>query len=164
MNGWVILGILSGVLFIRMVIIPALRGKTIQQKQQIVFNNKMQIVLRIARAENFLIQSNKIPTEEHIDLYYKMHCKKFEIDHGDDWTTYENQPMDIEKFKKNALTLDNGGGYRYIIAMTMDMFVGFPPNTQMSRFNNYYEMVLSWEEMEAFLTDIEKEMKPNDGI
>jgi hypothetical protein len=94
-----------------------------------------------------------IPTDDEIMKYYKMYCKKWQIDNADEWTTYT--PMDYEEFEKKCKTPtkivkpkeDEGfgfmvaGGYLYMIGKTCDAFMGFPPNQVLMRYKDYARMV-----------------------
>lgn len=92
-----------------------------------------------------------IPSEAEILKYYKMYCKKWELDNADVWTTH--QPMEFEDFEKNCKTptqihKPNGnfgfmvsGGYMYMISKTCDAFVGFPPNQVLMRYRDYERLI-----------------------
>lgn len=109
--------------------------------------------------ENKLLQSKDIPTDEHILLYYKMYCKKFEIKYQDTWITDNVQPMIFEEWEKRAkektemtevksgIGIVKTGGYQFMIPMTCDLMVGMPPNQVYLRNYDYRKMVE--EEMEG---------------
>lgn len=94
-----------------------------------------------------------IPTDEEILKYYKMYCKKWEIDNSDEWTTL--QPMQFDEFEKKCQTPTKivqpkendkfgfmvSGGYMYMISKTCDAFMGFPPNQVLMRYTDYAKMV-----------------------
>lgn len=98
------------------------------------------------------IESDDIPTDDEIGLYYLMYLKKFELDREDDWSVEE--PMSSEKFEKQVKSLtetinENGetitivipGGYRWMISKTVDAFIGFPPNCGYQRYVDYEKLV-----------------------
>ena len=94
-----------------------------------------------------------IPTDEEILKYYKMYCKKWEMDNADEWTTLK--PMEFDEFEKKCKTPTKiikpkedsnfsfmaSGGYYYMISKTCDAFMGFPPNQVLMRFTDYAAMV-----------------------
>lgn len=93
-----------------------------------------------------------LPTDEEILLYYKMYCKKFELDNQDTWTTLEPMPFEewekhakskteVHKFKDSDFGFWKGGGYQFIIPHTMDTMIGFPPNHSYHRYHDYKGMV-----------------------
>lgn len=88
-------------------------------------------------AEVGLLDPNKEPTDDDIQLYYKMYKKKWELDHKDQWITDHIKPMTFEEFEEGA----KREKFLFLERMTCDMFVGFPPNTQMIRCNDYKAMV-----------------------
>jgi hypothetical protein len=109
--------------------------------------------LKKSREETEKLRSGEIPSDEDIEKYYKMYCKKFEIDNKDQWTTRE--PMSFEKFEKEAKTLpedtDLGDGmklhkregWEFLIAQTSDSFMFDPKTGQstMMRFTDYESMI-----------------------
>ena len=96
--------------------------------------------------ETNLMNSGEIPSDEDIDKYYKMYCKKFELDNRDQWNTAE--PMSFEfwtKCAKNDFEEEQFGnvGWKFMIAKTSDMF-SFDPSTgqsTMMRFRDYEELI-----------------------
>lgn len=98
-------------------------------------------------------EPNAIPTDEEILQYYKMYCKKWELDNADEWTTLK--PMEFDEFEKKCKSPTTvikpkedvgfafmvAGGYQYMIGKTCDAFVGFPPNQVMMRYRDYASMV-----------------------
>ena len=81
------------------------------------------------------LRSGEIPPDTEILMYYKMHLKKLEIEARNTWSAEE--PISFEEWEKNAKTED---GWRYIIGMTSDAFVGIPV-TEFQRFHDYRAMV-----------------------
>ena len=85
------------------------------------------------------MESDDIPTDDEIGLYYLMYLKKFELDRVDDWSVEE--PISLEKFEKmsktptetiheegETITIQILGGYRWMITKTVDAIIGFPPD------------------------------------
>lgn len=101
--------------------------------------------------ESKLLKSKETPTAEHILKYYKMYLAKDALEKQDMWTTKE--PMSFEKWEATAKTptktvmisndmgFQTSGGYQFLISMTCDAMVGFPPNQQYLRYNDYAAMV-----------------------
>ena len=105
----------------------------------------------LTEEEMKLLQSNDIPTDEHILKYYKMYCKKFEM--TDVWTTII--PMTFDEFEEKAkrptkvihpkegdsFSFMIAGGYQYIIRKTCDVFIGIAPYQTMLRNVDYAKLV-----------------------
>jgi hypothetical protein len=108
--------------------------------------------------ETRLMNGKEIPSDEDIDKYYRMYCKKFELDNKNQWTTLK--PIPFEEFEKKAkvapsqekIPMDDGkeqlvinkrGGWSYLISMTSDMFSFDPVSGQstMMRFRDYESMI-----------------------
>ena len=96
--------------------------------------------------ETKLMQENEIPDDESISKYYKMYCKKFELDNADRWNTAE--PMSWEQWKREAKGDPDSDQFfrvrwQFMIAMTSDMFTMNPQTGQssMMRFRDYEKMV-----------------------
>jgi len=80
---------------------------------------------------------SKKPTDEQVNLYYKMYLKKRECD--DEWTTHE--PIILNEFKLLK--------HEIMYAMSCDAFMGgFNSPPTMIRFNNYESMVKKEEKNE----------------
>jgi len=107
--------------------------KTKELGKELMLNS----ALKEYKEEMDLINSNKMPTDEDIKLYYKMYLKKCELDHKDEWITYNIQPYTFEEWKKMARTQR----YYFLIAETCDMFIGMYPNVQMIRNIDYRKIV-----------------------
>lgn len=107
----------------------------IRQNRKRDFLNKVMGKLKEKQEEDELVASDKTPTDEHINLYYKMYMKKWELDHVDEWETDLVQPMTFEKFEGEAKKKK----YYFLVASTSDMFIGMPP--VMVRYRNYKKMV-----------------------
>ena len=96
--------------------------------------------------ETELMRENNIPTDENINKYYKMYCKKFEMDNRDQWNTAEPMPFEFwEKCAKNDFEEEQFGRvkWQFMISMTSDSF-SFNPSTgesTMMPFHNYDEMI-----------------------
>ena len=100
-----------------------------------------------------LADLESIPTDDEIMKYYRMYCKKWEMDNADEWTTLN--PMSFDEFEKKCKTPTRivkpkddesfgfmvSGGYRYMIGKTCDAFMGFPPNQVLMRYTDYAAMV-----------------------
>ena len=82
------------------------------------------------------MESDDIPTDEEIELYFNMYLKKFYKDREDEWSV--ELPMSFEEFNKKAKTKteiisEEGdtigimvrGGYKFMIPRTVDAFIGF---------------------------------------
>lgn len=106
-----------------------------RQNEKHAFLNKVKGKLKEKQEEDELVASDKTPTSEHINLYYKMYMKKWELDHVDEWETDLVQPMTFEKFEGEAKKKK----YYFLVASTSDMFIGMPP--VMVRYRNYKKMV-----------------------
>ena len=122
-------------LFYRIVIL-----KTSKEQKRKKMMNDFQKYIKEAATETALINSSEEPTDSDIELYYKMYLKKWELDHANEWTTDNLQPINFETWKQKAKDI-NSGGYRFIISKTMDYFIGFPPNMNMGRYRDYKTMV-----------------------
>ncbi len=98
------------------------------------------------------MESNEIPTDNEIELYYLMYLKKFELDRVDDWSVEE--PMSFVDFEKHSksltetinekgetITIVIPGGYRWMISKTVDAFIGIPPNGIYHRYVDYESLV-----------------------
>jgi len=86
------------------------------------------------------LRSNEIPSDEDILLYYKMYCKKFELDTRDTWTTLK--PMTLDEWESTVKDVDGlVFGWRFMISRTSDVMVGFPPNCTFHRYRDYKAMV-----------------------
>jgi len=106
----------------------------------------------LSKKEIDLMNSIEIPTDEDILKYYKMYCKKFEMDNRDTWTTL--QPMSFDDWEKKAkeptsikgkdgdtIRLMIAGGYLFIISRTCDTMIGMPPNQYYHRYYDYEKMI-----------------------
>lgn len=134
---WIVL--ISIYLFIRIVIVPAINRFNVKQTE---LSKKIIEAIEDDRKETELLQSGKMPTDEHIELYYKMYVKKFELDHEDEWSTQIPEPMSFSEFEKRAkMCLDTVGGYPFIIGSTMDMFMHGPDGNAMMRCRDYRGMI-----------------------
>ena len=100
------------------------------------------------------IESDGIPTDDEIGLYYLMYLKKFELDRNKDDGWSVEEPMSLERFEKQSKSLtetinEDGetitivvpGGYRWMISKTVDAFIGFPPNCIYHRYVDYEKLV-----------------------
>ncbi len=127
-------------------------NKRIKQLQDLGFEIPNRILdPQLSDEELELLKSDETPTEEHIFLYYKMYCKKFELKTQEMWTT--EKPMDYEKWEERAKTKTEihkgkgrfgfmvAGGYQFIIPMTCDSMIGIPPNQTYHRYHDYKRMV-----------------------
>jgi hypothetical protein len=86
------------------------------------------------------LRSTEIPSDEDILLYYKMYCKKFELDTRDTWTTLK--PITLDEWESKVKdTSKSVFGWRYMIPKTSDAMVGFPPNCTFHRYRDYKAMV-----------------------
>lgn len=106
----------------------------------------------LIKKEIDLMNSIEIPNDEDILKYYKMYCKKFEMDNRDVWTTL--QPMSFDDWEKKAKTptailgkeddkfrIMVSGGYLFLISRTCDTMVGIPPNQYYHRYYDYEKMI-----------------------
>jgi hypothetical protein len=103
--------------------------------------------IRESMEETSKLNSDEIPSDDDILKYYKMYCKKLEIDNTDQWTTEE--PMSYENFEKRAkkpkpesedkTIFVERRGWEFLIAMTSDAFMFNPKTGQhtMMRFRKY---------------------------
>ena len=77
------------------------------------------------------MESDDIPTDVEIELYFNMYLKKFYRDREDEWSV--ELPMSFEEFEKKAktltetiheegetITIEIPGGYRWMISKTVD--------------------------------------------
>lgn len=100
---------------------------------------------RKSAEETAKLRSGEMPTDEDIDKYYRMYCKKFELDNRDQWTTLE--PMPFEEFETEAKKEEPDGisrvGWGFLISMTSDAFTFDPGSGQstMMRFRDYESMI-----------------------
>ena len=98
------------------------------------------------------MESDEIPTDVEIELYFNMYLKKFYRDREDEWSV--ELPMSFEEFEKKAktltetiheegetITIEIPGGYRWMISKTVDAFIGFPPNCGYQRYVDYEKLV-----------------------
>lgn len=98
------------------------------------------------------MESDDIPTNEEIELYFNMYLRKFYRDREDEWSV--ELPMSFEEFEKKAQTpteiiSEEGdtigimvrGGYKFMIPQTVDVFIGFPPYTIYHRYVDYEKLV-----------------------
>lgn len=131
------------------------RAKTSQKQLEMMQGIAKSVADGIVKGaeESKLMQENEIPDDESISKYYKMYCKKFELDNANKWNTAEPITFEWwEKCAKNDFEEEQVGGvcWQFMIAMTSDMF-SFDPNTgqaTMMRFRDYEKL-------------IEEEDKPN---
>ena len=89
------------------------------------------------------MESDDIPEDEEIELYFNMYLKKFYKDREDEWSV--ELPMSFEEFNKKAKTkteiISEEGGYKFMIPQTVDAFIGFPPYTTYHRYVDYEKLV-----------------------
>ena len=99
------------------------------------------------------MESDDIPNDEEIELYFKMYLKKFYLDRENEWSV--EVPTSFEEFDERCKTPpttiinENGetisfikpDGYRWMISKTVDAFIGFPPNMVYQRYTNYEKLV-----------------------
>ena len=132
------LGIISGVLLWFLVLRPLLRvyqdDKTVDKIAE-----KWSEAIKESLEETELMNKNEIPTDEHIQLYYKMYLKKDEIRKQGTWTTEE--PLSFEDWEKKAKGNREYDRYKFMIPMTCDAMIGLPPNVSFQRFTDYKRMV-----------------------
>jgi len=145
MSPYIIIILISLFLFYKIVLEP-------ERKRERLLNDPLtKDLLEKSLQESILLKSKEMPTDEHIMKYYKMYCKKWEIDNRDQWTTKEplsyaiwekkaKTPTKITKIRGN-FSLYEFGGYQYIISMTCDAMVGFPPNQIYHRYRDYEDMI-----------------------
>lgn len=134
---------LSGYLFIRLVIAPTLNWYYNQMVE--IQRNALKVEeedIKMVEEENRLLKSHVVPTDEHIEMYYKMYRKKWELDHEDQWETDAVKPMKFEDWEKRAKeNVNTVGGYSFLISHTMDVFIGSCDGGSMMRYRNYREMI-----------------------
>jgi len=102
-----------------------------------IFSDELKKSLEKSAEETMKMKSGETPSDEDIDKYYRMYCKKFELDTEDEWTTAEL--LTFEEFEKDA----KDKGYRFLISMTSDAF-SFDPSTGQSvmwRYIDYESMI-----------------------
>ena len=102
-----------------------------------IFSDELKKSLEKSAEETMKMKSGETPSDEDIDKYYRMYCKKFELDTEDEWTTAEL--LTFEEFEKDA----KDKGYRFLISMTSDAF-SFDPSTGQSimwRHRDYEAMI-----------------------
>lgn len=115
-------------------------------KAQLEFLKEMRKTLLKSAEETGLMNSDKIPSDEDIDKYYRMYCKKFELDNRNQWNTAEPMSFEFwEKCAKDDFEEKQVGrvGWKFMIAKTSDAF-SFDPSTgqsTMMRFRNYEELI-----------------------
>jgi hypothetical protein len=117
-----------------------------------------------------LLKSEETPTDEHIMLYYKMYCQKWDLKTQEMWTT--EKPLSFDHWEKRAkenteIHMGKGnfgfmkaGGYQYIIPMTCDTMIGIPPNQTYHRYHDYQRMVQVKDQQ--FMENLEN-AETNDG-
>ena len=71
-----------------------------------------------------------------------MYLKKWELDHKDLFLTDSIKPIQFKEWEKIAKTMDEYGGYGFIISNTMDVFITMGEQGSMMRCNDYKKMVL----------------------
>lgn len=82
------------------------------------------------------MESDDIPTDEEVELYFNMYLKKFHLDRENEWSV--ETPMPFDKFEEkcktpteiekcDSISLIIPGGYRWMISQTVDSFIGIPP-------------------------------------
>ena len=101
------------------------------------------------------MRSNELPSDEDILLYYKMYCKKWELDNRDVWTTRE--PMSFDQWERDVKDVDDSlryHGWKYMISQTSDAFISDADGHSFIRHNNYKRMVEN--DDEQFIHDIEE--------
>ena len=153
--GWILVSIASAWFFYKWVWKPGLnkmkadwrlekRIKALRGMGFDIPDNMMNPYL--TKDEQKLMDSNETPTDEHIMLYYKMYCKKWDLKTQEMWTT--EQPLALDKWEKRAkekteIHMGKGnfgfmkaGGYQYIIPMTCDAMIGLPPNQSYHRYHD----------------------------
>lgn len=98
-----------------------------------------------------MVESDDIPTDDEIELYFNMYLKKFYLNRENQWSV--ELPMSFEEFEKHSKSLtetinEDGeiiivipGGYRWMISQTVDAFIGFPPNGSYHRYVDYEKLV-----------------------
>jgi hypothetical protein len=130
-----------------------------QTKQTLKILEGMRESLKKSAEETMLLKSNEIPSDEDIDKYYRMYCKKFELDNRDQWNTAEPMTFEFwEKCAKNDFEVEQFGRvkWQFMIAKTSDMF-SFDPSTgqsTMMRFHDYEEMIDENEFENEFTKDL----------
>lgn len=128
--------------------------------------NRVQSEIRHAVLESLeeteRLRSDEIPSDEDILLYYKMYCKKFELDTRDTWTTLK--PMTFDEWNKKVKDTDDRyivNKWQFMISRTSDAMVGFPPNCTFHRYRDYKAMVEA--EDNAFFDRINNESEKQDA-
>jgi hypothetical protein len=96
--------------------------------------------------ETALMRGDTLPNDEEINKYYKMYCKKFEMDNRDQWNTAEPMSFEFwEKCAKDDFEEEQVGRVKwdFMIAKTCDMFSFDPVTGQstMTRFCDYEKMI-----------------------
>ena len=135
--------IISIALFIIIVVLPSIAKKMDEREKRIEHIKKeWKKAIDESVKETKLMNSKDIPTDEDIELYYKMYLKKKEIEARSQWTTKE--PMSFEHWKNRATNVNNTsdmqyGGYLFMIRYTSDIFMG----GTCSRIFDYKSMVLA---------------------
>lgn len=145
-------------LFYFMVIRPLLKEKT--RKNMEKFNALKSIIEKAVFNDiemNKKIDSDEIPSDEDILLYYKMYLKKFELDRKNEWNV--ESPLSFEKFqeqaKKERKTIIDGElffienvGWSYIISKSCDSFIydTLTGKRMMWQYRDYKKLVLEEEE------------------
>ncbi len=178
--GWIGITILAAYLFWRWVLRPEMvklaHDKRLQKRINVLTNLGFDIpdsMMKpyLPKDELELLNSYETPIDEHILLYYKMYCKKWDMKCQEMWTT--EKPMSFEEWEKRAKTATEihkgkgrfgfmvAGGYQYIIPMTCDTMIGLPPNQTYHRYHDYKSMVIT--EDEQFMEIIENETTTNAG-
>ena len=146
--------IISIALFIIIVVLPSVAkrmDKSEREKEKIEHIKKAWgEALKEAAHETELMNSGKVPTDEDIQLYYKMYLKKKEMDAMQQWTTEE--PMPFEEWEKKAKDVNdsdfNYGGYKFMVRATCDYFMGGFGGSSSGRIHDYKKMVLADEAKE----------------
>ena len=146
--GWVVFGIYQ------FLIKPYLQKK--YEKRKKAYNDLMDAfgeALNESIDETRKLRSDETPSDADILLYYKMFCKKWEMDNRDTWTTLEPMSFDVwERYVKEG----NGSskGWQYMIAKTSDAFMSGADGHSFMRYNDYKKMVQN--DDQQFLNDVEQ--------
>jgi hypothetical protein len=136
---YIIIGISIFLLFAMVILPEVIRHR--RNMVDVVDDEEIPLLQEIADETN-LLQSNEIPTDEHILLYYKMYLKKWELDHKELTLPDSVKPMQFDEWEKIAKTMDEYGGYNFIISNTMDVFISMNGRCgSMMRCNDYRKMV-----------------------
>lgn len=161
MIGYIIIGIVSFYVFWYLMIYRPRRIKRMERIQKLSDQliEEYKKGLEKYSEINEKIKKGVIPTDEEIDLHYKMYLKKFEMDKDENqWDVTE--PMDFVSFEEEAkrptekvdidaekgLYFNKFGGWEFLIQMTSDMCVD---GNQFVRFHDYEGMVRREENNEA---------------